>query len=58
MTPQSNQNPEQIAPDLIDAYLAQGGWVVKSKNEIIPTLSFLNIAQWKYFALKGNGKNP
>ena len=34
MTPQPNQNPEQIARDLIDNQLAQAGWVVQSKNEV------------------------
>ena len=29
-----NQNPEQIARDLIDAQLHQAGWVVQSKNEV------------------------
>lgn len=34
MTPQPNQNPEQIARDLIDNQLIQAGWVVQSKNEV------------------------
>lgn len=34
MTPGPNQNPEQIARDLIDAQLHQAGWVVLSKNEV------------------------
>ncbi|MFC3417156.1 type I restriction endonuclease subunit R [Algoriphagus hitonicola] len=31
---QPNQNPEQIARDLIDSQLEQAGWLVKSKNEV------------------------
>ena len=34
MTPSSNQNPEQIARDLIDSQLEQAGWLVQSKNEV------------------------
>ncbi|MDG1278837.1 MAG: type I restriction-modification enzyme R subunit C-terminal domain-containing protein [Algoriphagus sp.] len=34
MTPSSNQNPEQIARDLIDKQLEQAGWLVQSKNEV------------------------
>lgn len=31
---QPNQNPEQIARDLIDSQLEQAGWLVQSKNEV------------------------
>jgi type I restriction enzyme R subunit len=31
MTPSSNQNPEQIARDLIDKQLEQAGWLVQLK---------------------------
>lgn len=34
MTPQPNQNPEQLARDLIDAMLKAAGWVVQSKSEV------------------------
>ena len=34
MTPTQNQNPEQIARDLIDKQLEQAGWLVQSKNEV------------------------
>ncbi|NVJ46476.1 MAG: DEAD/DEAH box helicase family protein [Cytophagia bacterium] len=34
MTPTPNQNPEQIARDLIDQELEQAGWLVQSKNEV------------------------
>lgn len=34
MTPAPNQNPEQIARDLIDNQLTQAGWLVQSKNEV------------------------
>ncbi|HAH36813.1 MAG TPA: restriction endonuclease subunit R, partial [Algoriphagus sp.] len=34
MTPSSNQNPEQIARDLIDSQMEQAGWLVQSKNEV------------------------
>jgi type I restriction enzyme R subunit len=34
MTPSSNQNPEQIARDLIDKQLEQAGWLGQSKNQI------------------------
>ncbi|MDO6436277.1 type I restriction-modification enzyme R subunit C-terminal domain-containing protein [Cyclobacterium sp. 1_MG-2023] len=34
MTITPNQNPEQIARDLIDAHLHQAGWLVQSKNEV------------------------
>ncbi len=34
MTPTPNQNPEQIARDLIDSQLSQAGWLVQSKNEV------------------------
>lgn len=34
MTPTPNQNPEQLARDLIDAQLHQAGWLVQSKNEV------------------------
>ncbi len=34
MTPPPNQNPEQLARDLIDKQLEQAGWLVQSKNEV------------------------
>ena len=34
MTITPNQNPEQIARDLIDKQLEQAGWLVQSKNEV------------------------
>jgi type I restriction enzyme, R subunit len=34
MTPVLNQNPEQLARDLIDKQLEQAGWLVQSKNEV------------------------
>jgi type I restriction enzyme R subunit len=34
MTPSSNQNPEQIARDLIDKQLEQAGWLIQSKNDV------------------------
>lgn len=34
MIPKPNQNPEQIARDLIDKQLVQAGWLVLSKNEV------------------------
>lgn len=29
-----NQNPEQLAPDIIDKQLIACGWVIQTKNEI------------------------
>ncbi len=34
MTITPNQNPEQIARDLIDKRLEQAGWLVQSKSEV------------------------
>lgn len=34
MTVTPNQNPEQIARDLIDVQLHQAGWLVQSKNDV------------------------
>jgi type I restriction enzyme R subunit len=34
MSPEPNQNPEQVARDLIDKQLEQAGWLVQSKNEV------------------------
>ncbi len=34
MTPTTNQNPEQLARDLIDAMLKAAGWLVQSKSEV------------------------
>ncbi|MBR9777717.1 MAG: restriction endonuclease subunit R, partial [Cytophagales bacterium] len=34
MTVTPNQNPEQIARDLIDSQLHQAGWLVQSKSEV------------------------
>jgi type I restriction enzyme, R subunit len=34
MTPTANQNPEQLARELIDAQLTMAGWLVQSKSEV------------------------
>jgi type I restriction enzyme, R subunit len=34
MTPTTNQNPEQLARELIDAQLTMAGWLVQSKTEV------------------------
>lgn len=34
MTPTANQNPEQLARELIDAQLTMAGWLVQSKTEV------------------------
>ena len=33
MSPEPNQNPEQVARDLIDAQLHQAGWLVQANIE-------------------------
>ncbi|WP_019597347.1 type I restriction endonuclease subunit R [Rhodonellum psychrophilum] len=34
MTPTTNQNPEQLARDLIDSMLMAAGWLIQSKSEV------------------------